>query len=117
MQVADRFGMEWQLFYDNKVKRVALLVSRMDHCLYDLLIRHRAGVCFCSSRACVMRRAAPPLTCSDYDGAGFSAIPWPSVVPLHTCSQLAETGKSEALGGRMTSTTCMQASCGARYPS
>lgn len=44
MQVADRFGMEWQLFYDNKVKRVALLVSRMDHCLYDLLIRHRAGV-------------------------------------------------------------------------
>ena len=43
MQVADRFGMEWRLFYDNKVKRVAILVSRMDHCLYDLLIRHRAG--------------------------------------------------------------------------
>ncbi len=43
VQVADRFGMEWKLFYDNKVKRVALLVSRMDHCLYDILIRHRAG--------------------------------------------------------------------------
>ena len=43
LQVADRFGMEWQLFYDNQVKRVALLVSRMDHCLYDILIRHRAG--------------------------------------------------------------------------
>ena len=43
MQVADRFSMEWKLFYDNKVKRVAILVSRMDHCLYDLLIRHRAG--------------------------------------------------------------------------
>lgn len=44
MQVADRFGMEWKLFYDNKVKRVAILVSRMDHCLYDILIRHRAGL-------------------------------------------------------------------------
>lgn len=42
-QVADRFGMEWKLFYDNNVKRVAILVSRMDHCLYDILIRHRAG--------------------------------------------------------------------------
>ena len=36
--------MEWKLFYDNKVKRVAILVSRMDHCLYDILIRHRAGL-------------------------------------------------------------------------
>ncbi len=43
MQVADRFTMEWKLFYDNEVKRVAILVSSMDHCLYDLLIRHRAG--------------------------------------------------------------------------
>lgn len=44
VQVADRFGMEWKLFYDNKVKRVAILVSRMDHCLYDILIRHRSGL-------------------------------------------------------------------------
>ena len=41
--MADRFGMEWSLFYDKNIKRVALLVSRMDHCLYDILIRHRAG--------------------------------------------------------------------------
>ena len=52
VQVADRFGMEWKLFYDNKVKRVAILVSRMDHCLYDLLIRHRAGSP-CQSTSCV----------------------------------------------------------------
>lgn len=42
-EVADRFGMEWKLFYDGAVKRVAILVSRLDHCLYDILIRHRAG--------------------------------------------------------------------------
>ena len=58
LQVADRFGMEWQLFYDNKVKRVALLVSRMDHCLYDILIRHRAGVLL-HSQAFQRRQAVP----------------------------------------------------------
>ncbi len=42
-EVAERFGMEWRLFYDGAVKRVAILVSRLDHCLYDILIRHRAG--------------------------------------------------------------------------
>ena len=26
-----------------QVKRVAVLVSKMSHCLYDLLIRHRSG--------------------------------------------------------------------------
>ena len=26
-----------------QVKRMAVLVSRMSHCLYDLLIRHRSG--------------------------------------------------------------------------
>ncbi|CAL8462196.1 g1727 [Coccomyxa elongata] len=46
-EVADRFGMEWRLFYDGAVKRVAILVSRLDHCLYDILIRHRAGELKC----------------------------------------------------------------------
>lgn len=48
--VADKFGMEWKLFYDNQIKRVAILVSRMDHCLYDILIRHRAGASVLYSR-------------------------------------------------------------------
>lgn len=29
------------------MKRLALLVSKMDHCLYDLLIRHRGGELRC----------------------------------------------------------------------
>ena len=28
-----------QLSYSNRLKRVAVLVSKLDHCLYDLLIR------------------------------------------------------------------------------
>ena len=30
-----------------RVKRVAIFVSRYDHCLYDLLLRHRAGELAC----------------------------------------------------------------------
>ena len=37
--VADRFAMNWRLWDANKHKRVAVLVSKYDHCLVDLLWR------------------------------------------------------------------------------
>ncbi|KAL0032208.1 hypothetical protein WJX77_011056 [Trebouxia sp. C0004] len=46
-ELAKRYEMEWQIYYDNKVKRVAILVSKLDHCLYDLLIRLKAGELSC----------------------------------------------------------------------
>jgi formyltetrahydrofolate deformylase len=42
-EVAQRFGMTYRLSYPGQLKRVAIFVSRYDHCLYDLLLRHRAG--------------------------------------------------------------------------
>jgi formyltetrahydrofolate deformylase len=42
-EVAERFGMRWQLAYGSQTKRVAIFVSRYEHCLVDLLWRHRAG--------------------------------------------------------------------------
>jgi formyltetrahydrofolate deformylase len=36
-------GMNWQLVWRDRRKRVGILVSKQDHCLYDLLLRHRAG--------------------------------------------------------------------------
>src|SRR6187397_141899 len=39
-EVASRFGMSYRLSYENRSKRVAIFVSRYDHCLYDLLLRH-----------------------------------------------------------------------------
>ena len=42
-EVAARFSMNWRLCYGADEKRVAMFVSRYDHCLYDLLLRHRAG--------------------------------------------------------------------------
>lgn len=41
--VSERFGMETSLRYSGKPRRVALFVSKYDHCLVDLLWRSRAG--------------------------------------------------------------------------
>lgn len=41
--IADRFGMEWRLRGLTDRRRVLLMVSRFDHCLGDLLYRHRIG--------------------------------------------------------------------------
>ncbi len=42
-QVAPRFGMSWELRGWGQRRRVAVLVSRYDHCLLDLLWRRRRG--------------------------------------------------------------------------
>ena len=46
-EVAERFAMEWSLSYGSRRKRMAIFVSRYDHCLHDLLWRHRAGELDC----------------------------------------------------------------------
>ena len=46
-EVAGRFDMRWRLSYSDRRKRMAIFVSRLDHCLYDLLLRHRAGELDC----------------------------------------------------------------------
>ncbi|HEY3499816.1 MAG TPA: formyltetrahydrofolate deformylase [Polyangiaceae bacterium] len=46
-EVGARFSMTYRLIYAARPKRVAIFVSRFDHCLYDLLLRHRAGELSC----------------------------------------------------------------------
>ncbi|HEY4103539.1 MAG TPA: formyltetrahydrofolate deformylase [Polyangiaceae bacterium] len=46
-EVAGRFGMQYELRYQNVKKRVAIFVSKYDHCLYDLLLRHQSGELHC----------------------------------------------------------------------
>ncbi|MCJ7811418.1 MAG: formyltetrahydrofolate deformylase [Dehalococcoidia bacterium] len=41
--IAEKFGMQWELHFSDYVPRVAIFVSRLEHCLYDLLLRHRMG--------------------------------------------------------------------------
>jgi formyltetrahydrofolate deformylase len=60
-EVAERFRMRWRISYSDRVKRVAIFVSLTDHCLYDLLLRHRAGELPCEIAAIVSnhRKLAP----------------------------------------------------------
>ena len=41
--VGIRFGMQWQLHFSSDRPRMALFVSKLPHCFYDILSRHEAG--------------------------------------------------------------------------
>jgi formyltetrahydrofolate deformylase len=46
-EVAERFDMRWALHEARTRKRMAIFVSKFEHCFYDLLMRHRAGELEC----------------------------------------------------------------------
>ncbi len=41
--IASRFRMEWRLHADQSLAKVAILVSKTSHCLYELLLKHQDG--------------------------------------------------------------------------
>ena len=41
--LADSFGMQWELRFSEDKTRIVIFVSRMDHCLVDVLHRHSIG--------------------------------------------------------------------------
>ena len=45
--VADRFGMKWRVALSSYRPKVAIFVSRYDHCLIDLLYRQHSGELAC----------------------------------------------------------------------
>jgi formyltetrahydrofolate deformylase len=46
-EVTSRFAMTYSLRFDHDIQRMAIFVSKTDHCLYDLLLRHRSGELRC----------------------------------------------------------------------
>jgi len=40
--IAQPLGAKWEVHFSDTVPRIAIWVSRQDHCLYDLIWRHRA---------------------------------------------------------------------------
>ncbi|MDX1347414.1 MAG: formyltetrahydrofolate deformylase [Thiomicrorhabdus chilensis] len=42
-EIAERFDMQWKLSSGTQKKRVIIMVSKQDHCLYDLLYRWKSG--------------------------------------------------------------------------
>lgn len=68
--VAEKFQMHWRLELSSKRQRVAIFVSKVDHCLADLLYRHESGELDCEIPLIVSNhREAERL-------AGFHRIPF-----------------------------------------
>jgi formyltetrahydrofolate deformylase len=42
-QIAVLYDMKWNLYFSEDTPNMALFVSKMDHCLYDILARYQAG--------------------------------------------------------------------------
>jgi formyltetrahydrofolate deformylase len=56
-ELSERFSMRYRLLYAARLKRVAIFVSKYDHCLYDLLLRQRARELHCEIAAIVSNHA------------------------------------------------------------
>jgi len=46
-KVAEKYKMDWQIFNDERKKKVAVLVSKTSHCLYEVLLKHADGELDC----------------------------------------------------------------------
>jgi len=81
--IAERFGMVWRLALSSHRPKMAIFVSRYDHCLVDLLYRHQSGELACEI----------PLIVSNHEDnrklADFYGI------PFH-CIEVSKDNKAEA---------------------
>jgi formyltetrahydrofolate deformylase len=78
VELGERFQMQYRLLYQAKRKRIALYVSKYDHCLYDLLLRHRAG------------ELNGDITCVISNHVDLSGVAAQFGVPFHVFTKTAE---------------------------
>jgi formyltetrahydrofolate deformylase len=89
-ELGSRFGMELRLTSEADRKRLVVFVSRFDHCLWDLLLRHAAGELPCEIPLIVSNhsRLAPV--------AAQFAIPF-EVVPVTAATKVEAERRERAL--------------------
>jgi formyltetrahydrofolate deformylase len=92
-ELAERFAMDWRIAYAAERKRVALMVSRYDHCLLDLLWRWRRGELDCEVTAVVSNH--PDLA---VDTASFG-VPYVHIPVEPDTKREAEEELLETLAG------------------
>jgi formyltetrahydrofolate deformylase len=73
-ELCQSLDMAWRLVYADQVKRTAILVSRQDHCLYDLVLRQRAGE-LNTMFACVISNHADAALVAATFGVPFHHLP------------------------------------------
>ena len=72
--VGARAAMRWRVWYGDRRRRIAVFASKQEHCLYDLLIRHRAGELDCEIAMIISNHAeATPI--ARHFGVPFHHLP------------------------------------------
>jgi formyltetrahydrofolate deformylase len=72
--IASRFQMRWRLSKGTRPPRMGILVSQYDHCLADLLYRHKAGELDCDISIVLSNHTAAERLAGFY-GAKFVHLP------------------------------------------
>jgi formyltetrahydrofolate deformylase len=88
--LAAPLSMEWSLHYSNQVQRLAVFVSRQDHCLMDLLWRYRAGEIRCEIPLLISNHMEYGNVAKEY-GMDFRYM------PVNAETKLAQEAKEIAL--------------------
>jgi formyltetrahydrofolate deformylase len=92
-EVAEPFGMDWQMRYASRRKRIGILVSRYDHCLAELLWRWRRGELYADIPLVVSNHAEMEREAARFD-VRFEHIP-----VTRDTKPAAERALLELLGG------------------
>ena len=74
-EVAERFSMQWTLRNPEERKRVAVLVSKFDHCLADILYRWRLGELPMEMAAIISNHPRETYQHLDFGGVPFHHLP------------------------------------------
>ena len=82
-QLADRFGMDWQLHLSNERPRFAIFVSKADHCLLELLYLHRLG------------ELAGEVACVISNHPEMEPLVTPSGIPFHVFPMTSENKNAQ----------------------
>ena len=73
--LAESYGMAWSMRPADRKKRVALMVSRFDHCLADLIYRWRSGEMPMEPVAILANYPRETYAHIDFDGIPFHYLP------------------------------------------
>ncbi|HYA80584.1 MAG TPA: formyltetrahydrofolate deformylase [Methylocystis sp.] len=73
--LAESFGMTWSMRAAQRRKRVALMVSKFDHCLADILYRWRSGELAMEPVAILANYPRETYAHIDFDGVPFHYLP------------------------------------------
>ena len=88
--IGKKFQMEWQLHFSSHKPRLAIFVSKMSHCLYDILQRYKSGEW----------PIEIPLIISNHDNLKYLADSFDidfHVFPINKGNKVAQEGREIAL--------------------